>query len=369
MIGGFLGAGKTTLIARLAKHFIHQGQRVGVVTNDQAYGLVDSLSLRGQGFHVGEVAGACFCCKFDELIEAARQLADHQIPDIILAEPVGSCTDLVATVVEPLRHLHGDQYDIGPLAVLLKPEHGTKILRSDPQAGFSAKAAYIFLKQLEEADVIAINKIDTLRSEARGELAQRVTARFPQKTVVEISARDGTGFPELVDVISKPSASRATAVEVDYDTYAEGEAELGWLNGTICFRSPHGTPFPLDPLVCDYVSRVQDALCEQGVEPAHLKVLVADDYGNTAVANLTSSQVDAELSLPSAATADAAQLTVNARVATDPQALEQVVRHAADSVASSYQLHHTIDSMQRFRPGRPVPRHRMAPIDHRPDQG
>ncbi|MCH5377350.1 MAG: cobalamin biosynthesis protein P47K, partial [Planctomycetes bacterium] len=39
MLGGFLGAGKTTAIARLAKHYVDGGRRVGIVTNDQAYDL------------------------------------------------------------------------------------------------------------------------------------------------------------------------------------------------------------------------------------------------------------------------------------------------------------------------------------------
>ena len=56
MIGGFLGAGKTTTIARLARHFVAQGKRIGIVTNDQTDDLVDTQTLRSQGFDVGEVA-------------------------------------------------------------------------------------------------------------------------------------------------------------------------------------------------------------------------------------------------------------------------------------------------------------------------
>ena len=34
MVGGFLGAGKTTTVGRLARHYQAQGKRVVVVTND-----------------------------------------------------------------------------------------------------------------------------------------------------------------------------------------------------------------------------------------------------------------------------------------------------------------------------------------------
>ena len=48
MIGGFLGAGKTTTLSRLAKYYQSQGKRVGLVTNDQAQNLVDTNLLRSR---------------------------------------------------------------------------------------------------------------------------------------------------------------------------------------------------------------------------------------------------------------------------------------------------------------------------------
>ncbi len=41
LIGGFLGAGKTTTLARLARHYAGRGQRVSLVTNDQAVQAVE----------------------------------------------------------------------------------------------------------------------------------------------------------------------------------------------------------------------------------------------------------------------------------------------------------------------------------------
>ena len=105
MIGGFLGAGKTTTMARLARSYRARNQRVGLVTNDQAQDLADTTSLRAQGLPVEEVPGACFCCRFDDLVDRVGRLESGQRPDVILAEPVGSCTDLVATVVQPLKDL------------------------------------------------------------------------------------------------------------------------------------------------------------------------------------------------------------------------------------------------------------------------
>src|SRR5258706_11888746 len=90
------------------------------------------------------------------------QTLGNKQPDVILAEPVGSCTDLVATVVQPLRDLYGQRFEVAPYPVLFKPSHGLRILRNEADAGFSPKAAYIFRKQLEEADAIVINRVDEL---------------------------------------------------------------------------------------------------------------------------------------------------------------------------------------------------------------
>src|ERR1700686_4774699 len=179
MLGGFLGAGKTTALARIAHHYMDQGKRVGIVTNDQAQDLVDTHSLREQGFSVEEVAGACFCCKFDDLLGKVGSLETAQHPDVILAEPVGSCTDLVATVVQPLRDLYGARFSVAPYPVLFKPSHGLKILRNETAGGFSPRAAYIFKKQLEEADAILVNRIDELTPAQIDELTSLVAAAYP----------------------------------------------------------------------------------------------------------------------------------------------------------------------------------------------
>src|SRR6266699_6381098 len=93
MIGGFLGAGKTTAVAKLAKWLSGQGSRVGLITNDQGTNLVDTAMLRSQCFDTEEIHGGCFCCRFNSLVDAANKLTTQNRTDAFIAEPVGSCTD------------------------------------------------------------------------------------------------------------------------------------------------------------------------------------------------------------------------------------------------------------------------------------
>lgn len=358
MLGGFLGAGKTTAIARLAKHYTDEGLKVGIVTNDQAYDLVDTRSLRAQGFDVGEVPGACFCCKFDELVGVADRLAEDNRPDVILTEPVGSCTDLVATVIEPLQAIHGDNYQIAPLVVLLKPEHGRKILGNEPGSGFSPKASYIFLKQIEEADIIAINKVDKLNDEQQAHLSNLLSVRFPEKPVILTSGKTGAGFDEVVARLNGSRPARGEMMEVDYDIYAEGEAELGWLNCRAEVTA-NVAEFQLDVLTQQLVECVRGKLASHEAETAHLKVLAEADE-HSAIANLVGSDVDVELSIASETKARKAIVVVNARVVSAPELLDQTVVAALNEVGNSLGATVEVLDMQRFRPGRPTPTHRVT---------
>jgi G3E family GTPase len=359
MLGGFLGAGKTTALARLARHYQDRGLRVGLVTNDQAQGLVDTASLRSQGFAVEEVPGACFCCRFDDLVGRVGRLEESERPDVILAEPVGSCTDLVATVVRPLKALYGDRFAVAPYAVLFKPSHGLRILRNE-SAGFSPKAAYIFRKQLEEADAVVINRADELSADELDELRRRVRSECPDSPVLVVSAKTGEGFDGLTDLLDREGEWGRKVLEIDYDTYAEGEAELGWLNATA--RLEASAPLDLDAVTLAVVSRLAEALRVRGGEVAHLKVIGLDDTGDFAVANLVSSITGPELSLASRQRVPSAELVVNARVADDPAVLAADVRSAVAAVAA--QVGATVEwrAEQHLRPGRPVPTHRMVGV-------
>jgi len=360
MVGGFLGAGKTTTVGRLAQHYMDQGLKVGIVTNDQTTDLVDTHTLRSQGFDVGEVAGACFCCHFDALTSTVENLGTGELPDVILAEPVGRCTDLVATVIRPLEQVYQLPLEIAPYGVILKPSHGLRILRnadqSEKRSGFSPKAEYIFRKQLEEADFIIINRIDELDAAQVDELSSLLEAEFPDRYILRTSAKTGEGFPALTELLDQKGAFGQRVMELDYDVYAEGEAELGWLNSQVVVTAD--AEFALDGLLTDLMERLHQRLSVADAEAAHLKIIGLCD-ASYAVANLVSSETGPELSLASNSQTKSANVVINARVATDPEVLEAVVReelkHACDAIPSNFE----VLSLQSFKPGRPVPTHRI----------
>lgn len=360
MLGGFLGAGKTTAVARLAASLHARGLKVGLITNDQGSGLVDTTVLRARGFATEEIPGGCFCCRFNSLVDAAGKLTASTRPDIFIAEPVGSCTDLVATVTYPLRRIYGDRFTIAPLSVLLDPHRALRVfgLASAGRA-FSDKILYIFRKQLEEADLIIINKSETIAPADLEQLRAVLVKDFPHAEVLTVSAREGDGLEAwFARLLAADQVARQT-MHVDYETYAEGEALLGWLNATVQFS---GDPAFDANQVLEFLARdLQATLDGNDSEVAHLKMTFSPEGGlhDLAAINLVRSTFVPELSLRLDQPVAAGQLILNLRAEAAPEALKAAVEASLAALPKAFAgLRAHLEHLEHFRPGKPQPTHR-----------
>jgi len=358
MIGGFLGAGKTTAIGRLAQRLSAQGQRVGLITNDQGSGLVDTTILRARGFATEEIPGGCFCCRFNSLLDAARRLTTTTRPDVFIAEPVGSCTDLVATVTYPLRRIYTNDYTIAPLSVLLDPIRALRIFGLESGGRFSDKVLYIYRKQLEEADLLVINKADLLEDSKTSRLRDQLMREFPEKEVLVISARTGLGLEHWFRRLTATSQPAGEAMQVDYGIYAEGEALLGWLNATVQVNSE--TDFDVNRMLKELAAAVQCRLNQRSAEVAHLKMTFSPDepLGDIAAISLVRNDLVPELSLTLSDDVDSGQLIINLRAEAAPDQLKAAVHAALAEISRSSQVDVRLDHLEHFRPGKPQPTHR-----------
>lgn len=364
MIGGFLGAGKTTAVSKLAQHLTNQGLRVGLITNDQGRELVDTAMLKSLGFATEEISGGCFCCRFNSLVEAADRLTEASAPDVIIAEPVGSCTDLVATVTYPLRRIYGDQFAIAPLSVLVDPIRVQRVLGLAEGGNFSEKVIYIYRKQLEEADVIVVGKSDLLDASDQAELTEKLQAEFPHATIFSASSRSGVGLDAWFGHITSEEQVARRAMEVDYEIYAEGEALLGWLNASV--RIDAESELEAAELLPALAKEMQRRLSGADAQIAHLKMTLSPDEaigGAIAVVNLVRNDFVPELSIELEEPFCGGDLIINLRAEATSDVLAQVLRDSLREVTEqllAYSLSAKILHLEHFQPGKPTPTHRDA---------
>jgi Ni2+-binding GTPase involved in maturation of urease and hydrogenase len=357
MVGGFLGAGKTTALFRAGEHLQARRLRVGLIVNDQSNALVDTAIVRSRNLPVEEIAGGCFCCRFTSLVEAASRLERDSAPDVLLAEPVGSCTDLTATVTLPLRHLYGERYAVAPLSVLVDPDRALRVLGIEGGRSFSPKVLYVYRKQLEEADVLVINKVDAIDPARVSRLRDALARAYPAARLVELSARTGTGVGAWVDSLLDGQGGDRV-LDIDYDDYADGEALLGWLN---CTAAVDGAETDGDALLGGVAVRIHGELASAGIEIAHLKLtLTPRDGGGIAVVNAVGTDRAPEMAFRLDGPVDRAEITVNLRAEADPERLEHAVRAAVEAEGRAHGTSIRVTHLERFRPSRPVPTHRFA---------
>jgi G3E family GTPase len=359
MIGGFLGAGKTTSILRFAEWLTARGLRVGLVTNDQGGGLVDTALAQAHHMPVEEIVGGCFCCRFTSLVEAAEALVRDTAPDVLIAEPVGSCTDLVATVSLPLERIYGDRFTVAPVSVVVDPLRAERVLGLAP-VSLSEHVAYIYKKQLEEAEIVVLNKCDLVDAPRLARLRSALAAVAPQAVILECSARAGIGLEPWFERLLADRSQAAAIAEIDYDEYAYGESLLGWLNAEVRIGAADAEEYDGTALLLEIMTHIRAALDRDGHEIAHMKgtLSVEGDPYELAAANLVRTADAPAVSHRLAEPVDIGRLLVNLRAEAAPENLEAAVRAALDAVAT--RLPCEIVHLEHFRPGRPVPTHRIA---------
>jgi CobW/HypB/UreG, nucleotide-binding domain len=343
LVGGFLGAGKTTLILQAAELLRGRGLRAAVITNDQDSGLVDTRLAEARGIQNREVPGGCFCCRFSDLLDAAEQLTAGS-PDVIFAEPVGSCVDISATILQPLKAYHRHQFRLAPYTVLVDPELAERVYsgRADADTGF------LFQRQIVEADLLCLTRAD----------CRAAAPSLPVPVDLHISGVSGLGVEEWLDeVLHSGRVVGARILDVDYARYAEAEAALGWLNlhADIALHAPLSPAAVAGPLLDD----LDTALTAAGIPIAHLKVFdqTRSGYVKAGIcANGDEPRPEGDLA---ASPEHHHELVVNLRALGDPERLEAIVRRALALVEGTVTVRHA----RAFRPAPPRPEHRFtAPV-------
>lgn len=355
LVGGFLGAGKTTVLSVLTEMLHRQSYTVGIITNDQSTGLVDTHILKLGGATVEEVSGSCFCCDFQGFIGAINYLIHQSNCNVIVAEPVGSCTDLSATLLQPLKAVYGDEIDLAPLSVLLDPIKLRRMAVDFNKEGDGT--AYIYFKQLEEADYIVVNKTDLLDDKECEKIEALISKRFPEHDICRMSAMNNSGLAEwLKRIMDDPNPGRRLAA-VDYDTYALAEAMTGWYNGSFKITGAGHSQvdwYAFQGTLLDLLEKVFD---HEGIRIDHLKTFLKDGTSHL-LGNIAGNGISIR---GNAFHSVSARLVLNIRAVTTHFRINEIVEDVIQ-LFEQYGFRFEVISKKHLSPGRPQPQYRYGEV-------
>ncbi|MFL6354495.1 MAG: GTP-binding protein [Bryobacteraceae bacterium] len=338
LLGGFLGAGKTTLILTASRLLSARGLRTAAILNDQGAHLVDTELVKRNGFAADQVTGGCFCCRFSDLIDAAQRLNDFH-PDVIFAEAVGSCTDISATTLQPLRLYYRQEYELAPYTVLVDGIRAEECF-SQPDSDL----AFLFHKQLAEADLVAFTRTDLYSS----------FPCIPDCPVRYMSPLTGEGVTAWLDeVLDAKLPFGSKVLEIDYERYARAEASLAWLNckARVTLETAQTPASVVGPLL----ERLDEFFSDSNIRLAHLKLMSDCAAGYVKASVISNGATPSIEGILHASAEREHELLLNVRAIADPSVLQRLVEQELVALPGAV----IISNMQCFRPSPPRPQHRL----------
>ena len=185
VIGGYLGAGKTTLVNHLLRHA--GGRRIAVLVNDFGEISIDADLIEGADGEVLSLAGGCICCSFGaDLVGALQRLAAREPrPELVLLECSG--VGLPAAVARTARLASGVRIE-GIVTVVDALALREQLVQ--PYVGDTVR------QQLVEADLLVLGKADRVPASALQDLQRWL--HEAGITAPCVPAEQGRVAPELV---------------------------------------------------------------------------------------------------------------------------------------------------------------------------
>ncbi|MBS1545481.1 MAG: hypothetical protein JST14_17725 [Bacteroidetes bacterium] len=352
LTGGFLGSGKTTAITEACRSLMDKGIQTAVITNDQGIQQVDSALTTSEGIPTAEVAGGCFCCQFNKLQENLQYLVRTVKPEIIFAESLGTCADLVATVVKPINRLDPE---VKVVVSIFADAAYVKGLLDGSLSFQDENVRYLYQKQLEEADLIMLNKSDLLTTEQMNQVVAFIGKAYPGKEVSVISSLSTSDIGNWIDLLSESSISTRPSLDINYDIYGAGEAVLAWFDKELEIQSPTGDAIRV---ALQAIHMIHQQLISLRVLIGHLKFFIqAPGWSQKISITPTGASHSLRQPVPSAASL---RMMINARVQTSPERLSHVVEDALQHTVTSMQAVLVPHTSAAFAPGFPRPTYRIA---------
>jgi len=351
LVGGFLGSGKTTAIAAAAKMFARDNISVAVITNDQGSQLVDAAFINSLNIPGSEVRNGCFCCNYEQFYSAIENLKTSVAPQVIFAEAVGSCADLVATIVKPLNRFQPEinvSFSViadGPV-LLSSMEGRSSFVSNDIQ--------YIYKKQIEEGGLIIINKCDLLTEDEIKKVQFVLQSEFPgKKLLFQDSLREASVIKWMNSIQNATNGADLSALSIDYDKYGAGESALAWLDATIIIHSKQKAVVKAYEFINDMV----DEISFQKFPIGHLKFFLESGAWQRKISY--TSVHDRKPGTPTPEiVADHVRVLVNARVETDPTCVKKIFYQTIQKTQDQ-NCHAEIIELASFQPVYPKPTYRL----------
>lgn len=191
---GFLGSGKTTSMIAFANSINRRGLgHAAILANDLgASNIVDAEFTATTGITTLPISGNCICYQHENLVDKLHQLEDSGA-DIIFSDIPGCGIGALDHVYLELDDKENGQFALMPFMCIVDPERIRMIMPENADINLPEEMKFLLDAQMAEADVIVLNKIDTISPEEVQKRIDCIHTAYPDIPVMTMSALTGEG--------------------------------------------------------------------------------------------------------------------------------------------------------------------------------
>ncbi len=184
LFSGFLGSGKTSLILSLARYLVGDGadpaRRLVIVENEVGEVPLDQKILGGGGYNVRELFAGCICCQLTtDLTLLLNDLAGSVMPHWVIVEATGLAYP--GKILGAVKTYGRGLDDVRTITVV-DAERWPELVEMVPG---------LVKRQVGEADVLLVNKIDACTAAQLDAVTHSVAALNPLAAMHLLCANEG----------------------------------------------------------------------------------------------------------------------------------------------------------------------------------
>lgn len=340
VFSGFLGAGKTTTMIALAEQVNRTYGEMALIANDLGAELVDTGLTKASGCTVVEVGSGCICYQMDNTIGHIRRFRDKHDAVLVASDIPGCGVGALDHVYRLLADEYADEFTLAPFTVVADPERLRMIMPEHADINLPEELVYLLKLQLEEADLVVLNKRDLLSDEDVERYLDFLRAACPDVPVIAISARERTNIGELADFVMTHTSALRSMAPLNRQEFDDAEAKLTWYNRRIYLKAKGGAAVDMNEVVDELIEGIRMRLIERKRNVPHLKTFATagDGSGDFSKASLIGVDYDTEYEQRFEQPRESIRMIVNARAVCESRALARLMDDALDEVLESHDL-------------------------------
>lgn len=338
VVSGFLGAGKTTTMIAMGSHMDKTYGKVGIIANDLGANLVDTNLTQTSGCTVEEIASGCICYQMDNTIDKIRRLHDRDGAIFVMSDIPGLGVGALDHTYHRLADDCADWIELAPFTVLVDPERIKMLLPDGDDINLPEEIRYLMQLQLEEADLVVLNKIDLIDAEEIGRDIAFLREACPDIPVMAISALTGEGVGELCEYLQTHETMLKNFSVRDNERFQEAEKTLTWYNRRMFIKQNGDEKIDMNEVIDEFIEGIRMGLIERKRNVPHLKTFATAGAGDFNKCSLLGVDYDIEHTQPFLRGHKKMSMIVNARAVCESRPFARIVDDALDDICDRYDL-------------------------------